>query len=363
MDSVGDFIRQVPIGLLLAPVFFGVLYAGVMIFILRRAAERRRRARMGLAPAASGNRRNTGERKNMGGNFLSGQLPERSLEPAAWSIPAGLRDLPEPDLEALSFVPLLTEPETVESALIAPSMDWLAMMAPVPQASSQEVSVTVPQTTTPLPNPDKNRRSIDPTDAVEVMRVWRDLSDGSLIIQMGEQRYRSVGEIANSELGRRFTAVVRELWAMVNNGAPARASSVLPSITADPSGTLPAPGGSGGGLKGRIGLLSQQPSSTENDDPSKPRNLLRQVTRTAMGQTAVPEVRRDEISDAVEQYLQLKLSNTPQFQERSIHVRPSGDGGVRIEVDGHFYDGVGDVIDADVRDFLLVVLREWEARQ
>jgi len=35
---------------------------------------------------------------------------------------------------------------------------------------------------------------------------------------------------------------------------------------------------------------------------------------------------------------------------------------VRIEVDGHYFDAIGDVIDPDVRDFLLAMMREWEAR-
>ena len=216
------------------------------------------------------------------------------------------------------------------------------------------------------PNASRASGPNEPADAVEVMRVWRDLSDGSLIIQMGDQRYRSVSEIANTELMRRFSAVVRELWNMVNNGGnpglPGRAQNALPAP--ETMGTVPPPEGSAGGLKARIGLLTQQ---AETDEASKPRpaGFFKQVTRTALGQSpapAKPEPRRDGIADAVEQFLQFKLSHTPQFQMRSIHVRSAIDGGVRIEVDGHYYDGVGDVIDADVREFLLATLREWDAR-
>ncbi len=350
MDDVGGFIKQVPIGLLLAPVVFGVLYILVMIFIFRRAAERRRRKAEGLPPISKM------KAKNNGGNFFNGRLPNKPLEAAAWSVPTALRGLPEPDLEMLSSPALLTEPETVESAMTAPTMDWLAMIAPVPQ------EITMSTTKLPTSDADKGKKTVDLTDAIEVMRVWRDLSDGSLIIQMGEQRYRSVSEITNADLGRRFTAVVRELWTMINNGVSSRPSGSL-TASDSPLG-VPPPEGSAGGMKARIGMLNPPPDPEEQK--AKP-GFMRQVARTALGQSSVPAqpepARRNGIADAVEEYLQFKLTNTPQFQARSIHVRPSIDGGVRIDVDGHYYDGIGDVIDADVRDFLFGVLREWEARQ
>lgn len=350
MDTFGDFIKQVPLGLLLAPIFFGALYIVVMAVIFRRAAERRRRRAAGELPIPA-------KQKNIGGNFFTGRLPDKPLQAAAWSVPAGLRGLPEPDLDALAtpmIMPALAEAEA--SATTEPpvtSMDWLATMPSEPQ----EIAVT----THKLPEPDKNRKTVELGDAVEVMRVWRDLSDGSLIIQMGDQRYRSLAEIGGTDLSRRFVAVVRELWAMVNNGAGARIASTLP--TYEQSGAVPLPEGSAGGMKARIGLLNQP---GEADEVKSRTGILRQVARTALGQTPTPptaDVRRDGIADAVEEYLQFKLSNTPQFQTRSIHVRPAIDGGVRIEVDGHYYDSVGDVIDADVREFLLNILREWEARQ
>lgn len=378
-SSVGDFINQVPVGLLLAPIFFGAIYVVVMVIIFQRAAERRRRNRAlraagGAAPMQAAVTLNTKPKRQPIGAFLSGQLPDKPMNPAQWSIPAGLRDLPEPDLEALSGVPLMIEPETIESASIAPSMDWLAMMTPASvlpstklsvqpssQPSIQERTVMTTQTILPDAEPNSNRKGFDSGDAVEVMRIWRDLTDGSLIIQMGDQRYRTANDIANPELLRRFTGIVRELWAMVNNSLSGRSADMLPAV--DNAG-IPLPSGSAGSLKARIGMLAQQ---NEPDDSLKQQRsgLLRQVTRTAMGQSATPaaEPRRDGIADAVEQFLQFRLSHTPEFQTRSIHVRPSIDGGVRIEVDGHFYNGVNDVIDPDVRDLLLTVLREWEARQ
>jgi hypothetical protein len=190
-------------------------------------------------------------------------------------------------------------------------------------------------------------------DAVEVMRVWRDLSDGTLIIQMGNQRYRTLSDIKNPDLARRFMAVVRELWAMVN-ASPARATSAQPAptngtATALPEAPLIAP-------KPRMGLLK-----TEYEPPKQ--GVFTQLTRDLrQNPNAVPEESSTGIAGAVEEFLQYKLSNTPQYAARSIHIRPSHNHGVTIEVDGHFYEAIGDVIDPDVREFLFALMREWEAR-
>ena len=40
-----DFLSQIPIQIILAPIIFGALYIVAMFFIFRRAAERRRKAR------------------------------------------------------------------------------------------------------------------------------------------------------------------------------------------------------------------------------------------------------------------------------------------------------------------------------
>lgn len=382
MDTFSEFTRQVPIGLLLAPIFFGVCYVVVMFVVFRRASERRRKRRL----ANAGNTATSPTQFAVpSANLVIGQRADPERRPAAWSVPAALRDLPEPDLDMLVTPRLMTEPETIDSAInamnlsdasTAPDMDWLALLptaSAIPQALQLEQKMEITMPTSTVPNTDYGRKPFDratePNDAVEVMRVWRDLSDGSLIIQMGDQRYRSLADVSSPDLARRFTAVVRELWSMVNNGAGGSSGTgrltggaAAPALAAPAESMgVPPPDNSAGGMKARVGMLNAAP-----DEESKPKpGLLRQVARTAMGQTPTPapEVRRDGIGDAVEEYLQYRLSNNAQFQSRSVHIRPAIDSGVRIEVDGHYYDAVGDVIDADVREFLFSVLREWEARQ
>jgi hypothetical protein len=351
-SDLSDFLRLPFVtSILLFLIGIGAIYVALIVIIFRRAAARRRKRREEAAAVAGAAAPQAGKSNSMPlGNFLRGELPERPLPPAEWTVPAELRSLPEPDLDMLTG-PLLAEQEPAEVAtnvipeesVTAPAetADWVAAVVPV------EETPMAPATTD---SSSQESRNVNLGDAVEVMRVWRDLSDGSLIIQMGDQRYRTMNDIQNPDLSRRFVAVVRELWAIVNN-APARITG------ANESAVVPPPSNSAGGMKSRMGLLSAEP-----EQPPRP-HMLKQVAKQALGQTGPTQPEQPSgIANAVEDFLQFKLSTTPEFAKRSIHFRPSHDLGVRIEVDGHYYDAIGDVVDPDVREFLQELMREWEAR-
>jgi hypothetical protein len=357
-NDIGDFLRQMPLTILLAPVVFGALYIGLTVYIFRRAAERRRRAKLEAAPA--GLTPKAAKKSKMPiADFLRGELPVVSSAPAEWTVPAELRALPEPDLEMLT-TPVLIDEEMVSAPAAAPipiqttpaavDREWVGALVPAPEAAMTNVedSEIIPMNT----QSQNNGENIQVGDAVEVMRIWRDINDGGLIIQMGGQRYRTLGDIKNQDLARRFVAVVRELWAMVSNG-PGRITG------GDAAGAAVPPPTNSTGMKARMGLLSSEP-----DQPEKP-HMAAQFGRLAIGQSPTPKAPESPpsgIANAVEEFLQFKLSNTPEYAARSIHIRPAPDHSVRIEVDGHFYEAIGDVVDPDVREFLFNLMREWEAR-
>jgi hypothetical protein len=348
-----DFLRQVPIGFLLAPLFFGALWVVTMVWFLRRGAARRRARALvkgGTMPLQAQVSNTASAPLSFLPNLFAGRMSRQSL------FSETAQNLPEPDLESLASISpqvalLDAQPDFVPDIAntLTPVPDWFDM----PQPSAELVD---PNALEPV-SPEMKELSVtpsklsDPAGAVEVMRVWRDLSDGSLLIELDGQRFRAPREISSAELARRFINVVRELWTMVNTGVPSRIS---------PSGST-ADLGAGTTATTSVGRQPTSPAYVPPETPAiQAPGMLRAFGRPAASQ---PESRPAGIADAVENYLQFKLSNTPQFQQRSIHVRPAFDGGVRIEVDGRSYNGVGDVVDPDVRDFLTTTLHEWEARQ
>jgi hypothetical protein len=294
-DFIGQILSQAPL-ILLAPFVLGALYIGAMVIIFRRAAARRRRLRE--ARIASGE--------------VVMPAPKPKVAPALTVAPTRA---PEPPLDLLLKPPAraLVPASPAEAPPIPP---------PPPEIIIREPAM-----------PEANQ----PEDSVEVLRVYRDIGDGSLIVVMGGKTYRTADEVSGSEAARRLTAVVRELAALVGEASTPR-PRIQPLSSAALSATPP------GGIPGI-------PKRQEHDAEANRARRKREEAEPA------------GIADAVEEFLQFKLLTAPHLSARSVHIRPAPDGGVRIEVDGHYYDAIGDVVDADVREFLFGVMREWEARQ
>ncbi|HOA25801.1 MAG: hypothetical protein WBH90_14810 [Aggregatilineales bacterium] len=188
-------------------------------------------------------------------------------------------------------------------------------------------------------------------EAIEVMRILRDLADGSLIVEIDGRRYRSLNEIVDPQVGRRFMGNAQALadfaklgkirvpeeWAQVPT--PERPAASAPQPPAHPAAPPPPP---------------------PPPEPAAPRRGG--LFRRAQAEDEQP-VEQPPIAEQIEELLQYRLSQTPELAHRSIHIRPAIDGGIRIEVDGRTYEGIGDVDDDEIRAFLQETVRQWEARQ
>jgi len=226
-------------------------------------------------------------------------------------------------------------------------------------------------------------------DAVEVMTVLRDVVNGTLIVQINDKAYKSLADSGDAEFRDRFIKVMRELSQIAAkvSKAPATtppdaepvakpvvaptsdpASEAAPQVPVETapkppparpklsSSLPPPPPTEEGALPGdlpKFSLDSQPP-------PAPPPGLLRGVIGGKKAPSnPIPEI---NIAGAIEAFLQHKLRSTPDYAGRSIHVHPSPDGGVSIQVDGAFYDAVSDVADTEVREFIATTIQEWQER-
>jgi hypothetical protein len=220
-------------------------------------------------------------------------------------------------------------------------------------------------------------------EAVEVLTILRDVAEGGLIIRIGDKAYRNPPAVADAEFKRRFHSTLRDLNGAQNPvvAKPAPAAYVAPaapppppvapvvtateevaSVEADapldepnfdlPPLTPPPPPRVTGSFAPAPGDLPK--FKMPDGPPVKPKRGQRPVAEP------IPEI---NIAASIEAFLQHKLSMTPQYAMRSIHVRPAAHGAVAIEVDGKFFDSVGEVDDTVVRQFLSSTIEEWQARQ
>lgn len=211
-------------------------------------------------------------------------------------------------------------------------------------------------------------------EAVEVMTVLRDVAEGGLIIQIGDKAYRNPPPSADAEFKRRLVTTVRDLRSALQTGAlempapsqpPAPIAAVVEDTmdsasapAVDPPIPAPVPPPPAPAAR-RASVYEPAPGDLPkfrmpDGPPVKPKRGKRPVAEP------IPEI---NIAGSIEAFLQHKLARTPEYDHRSIHVIPAAHGGVQIEVDGTFYDSVGEVADVDVRQFLTTTIEEWQARQ
>lgn len=188
------------------------------------------------------------------------------------------------------------------------------------------------------------------SDSVEVMRILRDLADGSLLVEVEGRRYRSLAEIHDPEARRRFVGNVRALSELVDVSDDFDLPTYLEAspppppdsrITFPPTDTTPPPPPPVPSSSGLMGGLLRRVNPGDSEEADEP----------------VP------FAEQIEALLQHHLTGHPELAARSIHIRSAADGGVRIEIDGHSYHGVDEVPDDAVREFIQATIREWEARQ
>jgi hypothetical protein len=347
--SSSDFQSQlIRILAVMCAIFF--LFIADLYLIYHRSTERRRREREGLEPLPDLHvslyewfQRVTG----------TGQPPTaapRAASPAAAMPDLGMLtgDLPEPDLPDF---PIEAAQPAAPRELAGPAAqadDWFQL----PDMGNVAEHIIVAEPGSPVAQPVSMEDSDEmpaPPDSIELLRVWRDVSDGSLIIEIAGQRFTSLADLRAANLDRRLMNVVRDLTTMLRAMPPA-------PPTAAPPSPLPAPP--------QAAAPNDKPAPPDDEGmPSlAPGALFKQMGRVARGYRpeSVEETPMLSIPDQIEALLQKRLVDHPEFAEREIHVRPSPHGGVRIEVDGEFFDGVGEVADDQVRALIQDVVREWE---
>lgn len=351
-----DFLGQIPI-----PLVMMVCGAGFLLFLAFAwfaYFKPLRKARIAARQSANG-----GSTLNKGVDDLMPAPPNPIVEPTPVAAStASVADLPyepsddEPEIQSESLdsmdmddadlpdLDMLVDKKSLRKEL--PDVD----MAPLPPKPPRKE----PSSAARRPASDGMMTIKLHTGALiraeEVVSILRDPRDGRLVVFADGVGYRTLMD--SPEAKQSFVKIMRELSEVVTKpddnppdvdavpdepAPPHRERSSMPPPPVTPDGRMP----------GDLPTYSLE-------DSVKP-------TRSGKYEAApTPEL---NIAGAVEAYLQHKLRHTQEFSGRSIHVLPSPGGGVRIQVDNMYFEAVDEVDDAEVRDFLLETIQEWQSRQ
>lgn len=215
--------------------------------------------------------------------------------------------------------------------------------------------------------------------AIEVLAILRDTADDRLIVQLDSTGYRTL--VDHPEVKSKFTALMKELAETIARADTPRPvletaqnislsadlempddldlpdldslSSVptpLPAPVTPPKRPTPPP--ASGTMPGTL------PNYREASEPKVTKQGLFRAPKVEF--QTMPEL---NLAASIEAYLQHRLSHTPEYAHRDIHVHAAPGGGVRIQVDDRYYDAVGDVEDPSIRSFITFAIEEWQEQQ
>jgi hypothetical protein len=199
---------------------------------------------------------------------------------------------------------------------------------------------------------------------------------GKLVVEVGGTRYQNLSDVPAGELRRRLEAAIGELIVfaggyqiLVDAGfAPPLASA--PAVP--PSASRPAE-------PATLSLEEQQTRFLQSLErqrdqtaatASRPTpNLLGGLGRQAqpappplpvVEPTPTPD-RPLTIIDQIDQILQKHLAADPRLSQRDIRMEPALNGGLRIKIDGRYYDHPSEIPEKEVQLAIKMALKEWDS--
>lgn len=342
-DDLGEFLRQIPLSLLVQICISGLLLVSAMVYF--GIIKPRRKKRQAKAEESSG------ASDPSDAPLAALVIPSASTPPPLTAAAARSHDDLMPDLDLLL--------DTADLAMPAPA-------APPPR------TVDLPQATLPVVPPKPAPAPMKPAgnsksgryrvklrtgqsiEAEEAVAVLRDPRDGRLIVYIKGVGYRTL--IDTPDVKEQFVKLMRELSDVVTK------PDTLPAEDAGNAPPMPelddlAP------VRDYASPAERLPGDLpayKLDEAIKPQKGGLFAARPKYEPQPVPEL---NIAASIEAFLQHKLQTTQAYPGRSIHVHSAPGGGVKIEVDRQYFDAVGDVDDDDVRAFLTETIQEWQARQ
>ncbi len=169
-----------------------------------------------------------------------------------------------------------------------------------------------------------------PEAADEVVRILIGPAAGE-VVEISGRRYRQLDEIRDPDQRDRVIRALTRLQEFV--GADHQARPAIPAARISP----PAAAAEGPRPAGRWGRKSD--SGRE-----------------------LPPVPAISVAGEIEALLQQRLAQMPDMRARRIHIHQTPEGGVAIEVDGEWFDGVDDVTDPAARALIQAAIKDWEDR-
>ena len=217
---------------------------------------------------------------------------------------------------------------------------------------------------------------------VEIMRIIRVPPMGKLVVQIGKRQFVSLDDIDNPKAQQIVLAALCELVTFGGGYEKIVEAGFAPPIM--PTGSSSTSTASSDGSEDGLSLEEKQAAflaSLErgeplaaSDDVSLSGQTVSQDTPeqrplsffNRRGRRSRPEVLdeplvpRLDIAGELNEILQRHVASDPELSKQEIEIMTGPAGGVRIKVNGQYYEDAATIADPMVRMAIKLATREWE---
>jgi hypothetical protein len=217
------------------------------------------------------------------------------------------------------------------------SQDESRELAPEPNLAAKALQFEGPEIST------------EPEDVL-LMRVWQD-REGVLVVEAEGRKYRRLYDISDGTVGRQVLATVKHLVAFSKGQI----------VHTSPSAQIAESSMVSGELDDRL-LMDVADMQEEVTSWRKSRISADPIPFRTQRESEQRYITLN-LAEEIEQLLQQRLSELPQFGRRYIHVSGAPDGTLCFHVDGARYNSVDEIIDPDVQTLVRAVISDWNAKR
>lgn len=201
---------------------------------------------------------------------------------------------------------------------------------------------------------------------IEIMHVLRIPPLGKLVVEVSGQRFEKLSEINHEKVEHRLLAAIGELvtfaggyQALVDAGvaSPLAAPQTRPLNPADAEASEQAL------TAQQARFLAQLEAQRDALRLEKSASYSASLDPVALATnpTSYRPMTEQSLADQIDAILQKHLAASPELSTRNIRLRENPTGGLRIEIDGHFYDRPREIPELAIQQLIKKALKEWES--
>jgi hypothetical protein len=207
-------------------------------------------------------------------------------------------------------------------------------------------------------------------DELEIMRVWRIPPLGKLVIEVNGQRYKQLADIRDPKLKQRLLAAIGEMISFAGEYQTLVDAGVSPPLTpsqpqkseeSDPETLTPEQAEFLARLEAERDELATRKPTRGRARLSKEPEPLVVFTETGDVKPAESPSGPKSIAEQIDAILQKQLATQPELTGRSINLEQNPNGGLRINVDGAYYDKPADIPDRQVQLAIKMAVKAWNS--